>query len=467
LINEKRVIIEVEKLSHKEKERILYNHLRMGDQPPEFRRSLKPHLESIAHNRHFLPEIARRLGTCFFTKDLRLDAASLNSFVENPAKLLGDIIAELDRPSYSALALLFMRAGRIEIPVSMLPDEEEALRLLGVKLSQVRDACHALEGTLVTSAIEHGCRYWKFRHPSIRDAIGASVAAQPDLIDIYLSGAKADDIVAEVVCGEVSFQGAKVHIPVNRYDRLLEKLQTLDLNNTWLQYGFVSFLRTRCPSSFVCRWKQRHPEQFEALFCKALGRYEFSSVLATLKKADMLEENFRIRYVEDAEKSMVESAEGSFLEDDFDVLISPHEVDRIISRVKSELLPRLTGEIIAHEDCFDPSHDDPEDHFTDWRNNLQAFEDLHDDEEIIDAFREALALIDDAEDRLSSKKERHEEKEKAKKEERADLEEFDDYWDSLVDSYGLPKQSQNAQVAQMHALSIPLPPRSIFDDVDL
>jgi hypothetical protein len=114
LIKEKRVVIEVEKLSWHEKERILYNHLRMGDQPPEVRRGLKPHLESIAHNPHFLPEIARRLGNKFFTRELLLNAQSLKNFVEKPANLLGDIIAELDRHSYSALAWLFMQGDWLE-----------------------------------------------------------------------------------------------------------------------------------------------------------------------------------------------------------------------------------------------------------------------------------------------------------------------------------------------------------------
>jgi hypothetical protein len=48
LIKESRVVIHVEKLSKQEREQILYNHIRLGNQPSDFRRKLKPYLPDIA-----------------------------------------------------------------------------------------------------------------------------------------------------------------------------------------------------------------------------------------------------------------------------------------------------------------------------------------------------------------------------------------------------------------------------------
>jgi hypothetical protein len=91
LLREARVVIEVQKLDKPEREQILYNHLKLGKQPPEFRSAIKPFLSDIATSKHFLPEIARRLGDPFFTKDLELDHVEVMAFVEEPEQFLCDV----------------------------------------------------------------------------------------------------------------------------------------------------------------------------------------------------------------------------------------------------------------------------------------------------------------------------------------------------------------------------------------
>jgi hypothetical protein len=56
---EGRVVIYAEDLTKAEKERILYNHIKFGDQPVFRRRWMKPNLERIAAQPNFQPEIAR------------------------------------------------------------------------------------------------------------------------------------------------------------------------------------------------------------------------------------------------------------------------------------------------------------------------------------------------------------------------------------------------------------------------
>src|SRR5882672_2434263 len=77
LLNESQVVIDVHDLSIQEKQQILYNHLKLGNQPSAFRAEIKPHLPSVAAHPRFIPEIARRLADPTFTKRLYLTEYSL------------------------------------------------------------------------------------------------------------------------------------------------------------------------------------------------------------------------------------------------------------------------------------------------------------------------------------------------------------------------------------------------------
>src|ERR1700690_1553507 len=217
-IKKSHVKIHVENLTLNEKERILYNHLRLGSQPPEFRKEIKQFLPAIASSDKFFPEVAKRLGDPFFTKNLIMHEEYLKRFVEEPKEFLCDVIRQLDRKCFAALALLFMRAGRISSPPKIDANEAESMSLLGANLAALVEALVILEDSLVSQSFEAGERFWKFRHPSVRDAMAVLVAARAELVDIYLAGVKISELLREVVCGDVNLPGAKVHIPNNRFN---------------------------------------------------------------------------------------------------------------------------------------------------------------------------------------------------------------------------------------------------------
>ena len=98
-------------ISKEEKEQILYNHIRLGTQSTEFKRSVKPLLPFVSSHHRFSPEIARRLGNPAFTRKLNVSKWGLEQFVERPMELLKEIIQTLDAHSKSAIALVFMRGG--------------------------------------------------------------------------------------------------------------------------------------------------------------------------------------------------------------------------------------------------------------------------------------------------------------------------------------------------------------------
>lgn len=119
-------------------------------------------------------KIARRLGRPTFTKDLIISKDHLDNFVEHPVELLCEIIRNLDADSRAALALVFMRGGALTSPIMLEKDEEGAVALMGGSRAGVREAFGALDGGLVLQSIDGGSYYWRFKHPTIRDAFAES-----------------------------------------------------------------------------------------------------------------------------------------------------------------------------------------------------------------------------------------------------------------------------------------------------
>ena len=121
LMHESQVVINVRDITIEERKQILYNHIKLGEQPREFRRAIKPHLEDIASHPRFIPETARRLGDPLFTRGLSISYSGLMDFVERQEQLLQEVIQGLDKHSQASLALIFMRNGRAREPRATSP----------------------------------------------------------------------------------------------------------------------------------------------------------------------------------------------------------------------------------------------------------------------------------------------------------------------------------------------------------
>ena len=170
------VVINVQDISQHEREQILYNHIKLGNQPQSFKKEVKPFLKYIANNKKFTPEIARRLGDKFFTRELRVSKSTLVNFVESPVEFLLDVLSTLDKQNISALAAIFMRAGALASPIELAESELNALKLLGGTLDGVISSLKFLEGSLTSQSFEEGQYIWRYKHPTIRDAFAQYVA---------------------------------------------------------------------------------------------------------------------------------------------------------------------------------------------------------------------------------------------------------------------------------------------------
>ena len=477
LIRNSHVIIEVENLKPQEKERILYNHIRLGSQPAEFRKAIKPFLSSLAGSSKFFPEVARRLGDPFFTKSLKMEPRDLKQFVEEPREFLAEIIEQLDRRNCAALALLFMRAGRAAVPLEIEVGEMRAANQLGVDLVQLREALSMLEGSLVAQTFEGGERQWKFRHPSIRDAMAAYVAARPDLIDVYLGGVKAIELLKEVTCGNVEIAGAKVHVPSNRFAAVISKLRGIDVASWAQRHSLLFFLTNRCSPDFCATWFAECQEDFDRLCgSRFVWSYQYCSLLARLHHLGSLPEERRLLFVREAIHQAVTSAESMVLCDDtLRDLFTPQEVQLALDRLKAELLPNL--ESIIDDVASEYSDDDgvPSDHFEDFNSRLESFRNFFqelENTEIIEAFEHGQRLVEEAIERLESWRAREKEAKRRMELNAEREEEWRPVEAAMLDASRADYERDGISLRKAHVSprfesAMPIPPRSIFDDVDL
>ena len=259
LLNESQVVIDVRDLSIQEREQILYNHIKLGNQPRSFRTEIKPYLQGVASNPRFIPEIARRLGDCLFTKDLLIDAENVKQFVERREQLLQEILLKLDTDSKAALALIFMRNGRLESPI--LPQESERLALerLGSTVSSCIDALNALRGSLVRLSSANDDLAWRFSHPTIGDAYAEILAQSPEHIDIFIQGTQPERLLSQITCGKVGIEKAVV-VPKKLFPQIVEKLRLLKQDKSYTTESYstsraknklLSFLTSRCSPEFL------------------------------------------------------------------------------------------------------------------------------------------------------------------------------------------------------------------------
>lgn len=374
LLKESRVVIEVEKLTTREREQILYNHLRLGNQPAAFRRKLKPFLSEVAAQNKFLPETARRLGDRMFTQKVAPTRAGVLDFVSRQEDYLRDVIVGLGDANRAALGMAFMRGGRVKAGLALAPDEERPFRLLNASIGQVRKSVNALEGSLLLREVDDGETFYRFKHPTIRDAYGAVIAEDANLMDVFLRGARAEVLVEEVTCGDVGLEGVKLIVPRDGYSLVLGRLQELKDDKP---KQILTFLATRCDREFLELFLREEPSFLASLkFPYWLGWSQEAKLFSVLHGFGLLPETQRRRFAGHARSVLSRQPQWPFAYDQkFRALLRSTEIRALRAYVGRTLDSRtLRGETAAWERGWDPHGDrDPDDHFWAWRRQLEAF----------------------------------------------------------------------------------------------
>lgn len=382
LLKESQVVIDVHDLSAGEKRQILYNHLKLGKQSRSFRTEIKPYLEGVASHIRFIPETARRLADPLFTKDLLIDEYSITQFVEKREKLLQEVLRGLDAESKAALALIYMRNGRLESPVKLQPSESQALERLGSDLGGCITALEALKGSLVVLSHPDDDAIWQFKHPTIGDAYAAILIESPEHLGIFIQGSAPDRLVEQVTCGDVGIEKAVV-VPKSLFGNMLGKLAELVRNNsykaTWLstfgaQRDLQGFLARRCSKDFLSLYLQRNPGLLEqvsepGLFLDTVPEVRLAK---RLHEFGLLPEESRRKFIDTVSNYTLEGEDADAMDDErIRSLFTDDEFEELVRRVKVELLPRL-GDVRRRWQS-DYSGESPEEHM---QQLLEIFDSL-------------------------------------------------------------------------------------------
>jgi len=396
VMNEAQVVIRVEHLTKDEREQILYNHIRLGPQPPTFKREIKSLLPAVAVHKRFSPEIARRLGNPAFTKTLHLSAYSLDDFVENNTELLQEVIRTLDAGSRSAIALVFMRDGLLQSPITLTPEEERGIELLGASPGEVRTAIAALDGGLLIQVQQRGSVWWRFKHPTIRDAFAALVAENRELMDIYLLGTPIERLFTEISCGNAKMRGIKVVVPADRYEALMPRVESFLRDRRENQDAVNRFLASRCGRVFLARFLQRNPDFLASL---DLMSYFYAvsdvSLVNRLQELELLPEDERLRHVGRVRELAVRTPDAGFLDKEVVSFLTEDEVKDILEHVRSSFVPNLDACIESWRDAHD-RREDPEEGFRHLKTALQEYETALSEDTLSTSFIDsALTRIDE------------------------------------------------------------------------
>jgi hypothetical protein len=374
LFKEAQVVINVQDLNPEEKRQILYNHLKLGAQPPEFKTKIKPYLDDIAENPKFIPEIARRLANPLFTHDLKIESFEISEFVEHPKQFLLDVIRALDAHSKAALAVIYMNGGMLPSPLQLTGTEIDALSRLGSDLPNCMVALRSLRDSLVEYVIRDGNAGWIFKHPTVADAFSDMLLGDPELMGIYLRGTPVDRLVSQVTCGDVELAGS-VEVPETYFRLVAERLSKLPSN--WQNRRMTDFfLSYRAAQTFLVLFLNENPSVMERVVKPGLYLSAVSEVPLAIRlhKLGMLSEEQRRTFVDTIVGYAVDGSDMAVLENlSLRKMLNPPEFTKLRRKLRAITIPKLESLRRERQSEHD-SGQNPEDHMSDFLDVLRVLE---------------------------------------------------------------------------------------------
>ena len=315
LFKNSQVIIDVQNLQEKERNQILYNHIKLGDQTSKFKKDIKPYLADVAMNKAFLPETARRLGNSFFTAQLYISDHNIANFVEHPVEFLVDILRGFDESAEAAVAIVFLHGiAGAPSPIGQSAAFELVLRLTGVSPAAATRSLEALRGSLTLLLDTESGPRWFFKHPTISDAYSALLSESPEKIELYVRGAKLERLLDEIVCGDVIVHGAKIRVPALLYETILSRINGYDSTDKKI----LAFLARRADRHFLRLFIDSRPEIFEIVDSITSDlRFNFEiDVIAKLHHYGLLPEPVRLKAVKHIRKLATDWADVAVFNDE-------------------------------------------------------------------------------------------------------------------------------------------------------
>jgi energy-coupling factor transporter ATP-binding protein EcfA2 len=395
-LTEGRVVVDVEKLTVPEKERILYNHLKFGKQSRSFQKWLLPHLDQIVASPHFRPEIARRLGNPAFTDVHIPDWDWLDRFFRYPERFLQDTLSKLATPLKAAIGLIFVNSGRLSSPII----ENEASNLItgsyGVSLAEIKAALETMKGSFVNIIHDDEQTYWTYKHPTIADAFARIVGEYEELISVYIRGTKITQILREANVGGTGVKGTNVAIGASQYALLIERFTaSSNLSITDVR----RFLIERCGPKFFKLFLVAFAEKFpwDGSLSRPLNADDRARLFLKAQKLGVLPLEHRAKFILQIAEQIIDEGDIDFLDDDeeFENFLTADEKNMFLQLAKSDLIRSLDSIIEAEASSWQDGWD-PDDWFDNVRQSINTLQKLFpDDDSVREKVLEAHDKIDD------------------------------------------------------------------------
>lgn len=392
LLQDGRAIVDVGTLSPEEREQIIYNHVKAGNQQQPWKRLIKPHLTTLATSPQLLPEIARRLGDSSYTKAVANVPADLVKFVAEPAEFLRHTILELTESQQAALTLVFLLRSRLPVHFSEGGEIALVADKYGVTVSAIASALQELDGAFVSRRRENNQELWGFFHPTFADAISSILSARPDLVELYIRGTRIEILLSEAVCEGADPVRDAVVVPASVSDhivvRLLNVPDTSDFNRL-----LFNFLLLRASES-VLRGVLAGDKAVIARASDPYWRIGLDPrvrLLALVNRLGLLSREHREEMADQLERSAVREFDASFMDDDeILALIQPSRLIRLTNQLVDSLEDAVPERINVLADEADPNSD-LSDHFDGVRSFVAQLRAAFDTEATV---REKLDYLD-------------------------------------------------------------------------
>lgn len=357
LLDEAAVVVNVADLTPDEKRRLLYNHLKAGDQPAAVLRKWRPHLPAVADVEQFQPEVARRLGSRAFTSGVALiGRKELVDYMERPTAFLRDVLRQLPPGDRAALATVFLSGDGLAVPVQLDQRLQDAVQRLGATDADVLPAFSRLEGTFLRlSDNVAGDPFLAFRHPTIREGFAATVADEANLVGILIDGLTNEELVRQVDCGGRQ-RGTLIRVPTALYGKVATRVPVPSAGSYSVWFNPVAaFLLYRCSDDFLAVWAAAHQQQLHRIagFGMQVDAHWQPKVLARLHRAGVLPEAVRSEAVTKLAEYAVDFFDPGWLQDDIRDLFSDAEREAELQRFRDQSLDRFSELVHESADGYD------------------------------------------------------------------------------------------------------------------
>lgn len=361
-LTDSKAVVDLGTLSPEEREQIVYNHIKAGNQPAQWKKLIKKHLPILANDTRLLPEIARRLGDSSFTKPLKVMPEDLIKFVAEPAEFLVQTILELDDAHQAAMTLVFLRQGKL--PAHELTGNSTKLvaEKYDVTPRAIAEALPQLDQSFLSVRQEAEQQIWGFVHPTFTDAISSLLSRRADLVELYVQGAKLETLLTETVCEGASPIRDAVVIPSSASEHLVRRLidapNVLDLNRSLFE-----FLSVRASDSVINAVLdadqsvlRREARSYWKIWSDQRIRF-----LARVHKLHRLPEEVRAEAEAELERTATENLDVSFLDvDDVLGLFQPVRLLSLGIRLVGMVNDVISNRIAEIAEDADPDQDVPD-----------------------------------------------------------------------------------------------------------